>query len=167
MAAETSRTAAARSRGNAVCADLVQQRALARIPRGDALARGTVELPKVLLDLPKIRKQLARSGLDLNEPIFNLRGIEKPDVAAPNAVDFRIEPGFAFLELGDANVGIGLRAFRNLPKQLEDHHEPRLGTDERPLLQAGEPFDDAFGGGRDVEVGLVALKQLPGRMRAP
>ena len=43
--------------------------AFATFPVRDALARRSVELPEILLDLPEVGEELARGAFDLNEAV--------------------------------------------------------------------------------------------------
>jgi hypothetical protein len=59
------------------------------------------------------------------------------------------------LQLFEPYARIRLRTENDLPKQVEDHLEPRLGADELTLVQTLYPLQRLLDRGSGVVVGLV------------
>ena len=53
-----------------------------------------------------------------------------------------------------------LGSLRDLPQQCEHRHQARFGAYELPLIEAREPVDCAFGGGRQIVVRLIAARRI-------
>src|SRR5438105_918914 len=70
--------------GVALREDLLQQRALAALPRSDALADRAIQRAEVLLYLAEIAQQAARRGCHLQEAVLHLRIVEQREMARAN-----------------------------------------------------------------------------------
>src|SRR5690606_6736033 len=143
--------------------DLLENFPLTAFGARDALTHLPVELAEVVLDLAKVCEQRACRVRGLHETIAYLRRLEQRKIARANAFDLGVELRAAALELLDPRARIGLAAFDDLAQQVEYDLEPRLGTDERTLLEPREPVDRALGRGRQVVMRLVGI----GRIVAP
>ena len=105
--------------GVAIAHDVFEQRPLGALPERDALPYPAIEHPEVLLDLAKIRKELARELHELLKPILQRRVVEQRNVAGSRAFDLGVERDTTLFELGNAHLRIGFRAFAHLSQQLE------------------------------------------------
>lgn len=137
--------------------ELVEQRALAAIPAGDALARRAVEAAEVLLHLTEVGEQLPCRRREQLVPIPHRGLVEQFGPTLSQRRDLLVDRSPTALQLGDPSVGISLAAPHDLTQQLDSRVEPRLGADERALLQRFHPPVRLLDRGHRVVVHLVGV----------
>ena len=146
--------------GVALREDLFQQRSLAALKRGDALAHRAVQRAEILLHFPEVAEQAARRERHLLKAIFHLRRVEQRNMPVAYA---RISASIATLRFSRSamrDVGILLRPLRDFPQQREHRHQTRFGADELPLVEARQPVDSAFCRRREIVVRLIAARRI-------
>ncbi len=146
--------------GVALAEDLGQQRALACSQVAILSRTAAVEPSEILLDLAEVGQQAPGGGGHLLEPIPDPGGVHYLEFPALHLCDLVLELLTAALELGDARRRIERGALDDLPKQVENRHDPRLGRHEGAAPKGGEPLDRPLRAGRDVEMRLVRVRRV-------
>ena len=143
-----------------IAENLFQELSLSAFPQRDPLPDRSVELAEVLLHLAEVRQQRARGGCHLDKAVLDLCVVHQRHVSALDPSDLALDLRLAFFQLGEARVPIPLGALDDLPQQLEHGQQPGFRRHELPLAQAGQPVDRLLGGGRQIEVRLIAVGRV-------
>ena len=144
----------------ALAHDLLQQRAFRAFPQRDAFAHAAIQSAKVVLDLAKIGKQFTRQLHELLEAVFQRRAIEHRHVTGNNAGDLGVDLVAALVQLGNAQLRVGLAALAHLLEQFEQRQQARLGADKAALSQRSQPGDRLLGRRRQVEMRLIRTMRV-------
>src|SRR5215469_12212159 len=129
-----------------------------------------VKAAEVLLDLPEVRQQLPRGRGQLLVPVADGTAIKQRYLTSQHPFDLVVDLLAAAGQLLDSRGRVGLSAVDDLPQQLEDGVQPRLGADELALAQRAHPRQRLLHGGGGVEVRLVGAVRVvlaqPASLRA-
>ena len=112
---------------------VVQQFALAAVPAGDLLPELPVELAEVLLHLAEVGEQLPCGARELLVAVAHRSLVEHGQLARLDPGDLLVDGLPAGGAAPPAVPRVGLGAEDDLPQQVEDRLQPRLGTHELAL----------------------------------
>ena len=144
----------------ALAHDVFEQCALAALPQRDALAHTPVQLAKIVLNLAKVGQQLPRTLRELLKAVLQRGVVQQRHIARLHPGDFGVDFSALFLQLGDALGRVGFAALAHLFEQVKQREQARLGAHELPLAQLRQPGNGLFGGGRQIELGLVCARAV-------
>jgi hypothetical protein len=113
--------------------------------------------PEVLLDFAKIRQQLARKLRELLKAILQRGVVQRRRRPFSDPRDLAIDRGAPFQQLRNARFRVRRAALGHLPQQLDQHQQPRLRADERPLRQARYPKNRFFRRRGKIEMRLIGI----------
>src|SRR5262249_48810922 len=133
---------------------------LSSVEGRNSLTNRTVEIAKVLLNLPEIRQQSAGRRGDVRKSLLDPGRIEYIKRAVADLRNLLVDFLPASLKLADSRPGVHLGPLDKLMQQVEDRHQPRFGADEASLPEIDNPVYGPLSCGRDVEMDFIVIGRI-------